>query len=182
VVLERGIPADLDPKVLWPEGLDALPFERIIELAKKAGINNVYHQEMFVLNAFPYLEHAFLLGNVTESDIDALKLVNDAAEPFEETFDPKKIRPEPTGANRAPGLAYIYGLEHASQSDQNGGTSTLRLFEDGKELLPAHAPHADIRTLGTGRWSHWGSNTIVFSTSDNSDPRTNGRKYTVKQE
>jgi hypothetical protein len=179
-VRDRGIPADLDPKVLWPEGLDALPFERIIELAKKAGINNVYHQEMFTLNAFPYLQYAFELGGVTESDIDALKLVNDAAEPFEETLDPKKIRPEPRGPGE-PGLAYVYALLNNSQSDK-GGTSTLRLFEDGKELGPAHSPHVDIRTKGQGRWSHWGSNGLVFSTSDNSDPRTNGRKYTVKQE
>ena len=55
--------------------------------------------------------------------------------------------------------------------------STLRLVEDGKELGPAHVPHVDIRAKGNGRFSHWNT-TIYFSASDNSDPRTNGRKYT----
>jgi hypothetical protein len=78
----------------------------------------------------------------------------------------------------------MYPLAHESVSDANGGTSTLQLFENGKELGPAHAQHADIRGIGQGRWSHWGSygNRVLYmSTSDNSDPRTNGRTYTVKQ-
>ncbi len=55
--------------------------------------------------------------------------------------------------------------------------STLRLFEDGKELGPAHAPHVDIREKGRGLFSHWVTS-LYFSASDNSDPRTNGRTYT----
>jgi hypothetical protein len=55
--------------------------------------------------------------------------------------------------------------------------STLRLLEDGRELGPAHAAHADIRTHGSGRFSHYGT-TLYFSAADNSDPRRNGRKYT----
>jgi parallel beta helix pectate lyase-like protein len=60
--------------------------------------------------------------------------------------------------------------------------STLRLFENGKELGPAHSVHAAIRTLGMGRFSHWGASdgsaSLYFSASDNTDPRTNGRVYT----
>lgn len=60
--------------------------------------------------------------------------------------------------------------------------SSLRLFEDGKELGPAHAKHADVRSLGGGRFSHWSDDdgsaeSLRFSTSDNSDPRSNGRRY-----
>ncbi|WP_162136708.1 class I SAM-dependent methyltransferase, partial [Bradyrhizobium elkanii] len=33
--------------------------------------------------------------------------------------------------------------------------SMLRLFEDGKELGPAHVAHADVARLGKGRFSHW---------------------------
>ena len=54
--------------------------------------------------------------------------------------------------------------------------STLRLFENGKELGPAHAAHVDIRAKGGGQFSHWNT-TLYFSASDNSDPRTNGREY-----
>jgi hypothetical protein len=52
------------------------------------------------------------------------------------------------------------------------------LFENGRRLGPAHEPREDIQTDSPGRFSHWGS-TLYFSTSDNSDPRSNGRSYTV---
>ena len=55
--------------------------------------------------------------------------------------------------------------------------SSIRLFEDGVEIGPAHSTHQDIRSGGKGRFSHWGSD-IYLSASDNTDPRTNGRRYT----
>jgi len=54
--------------------------------------------------------------------------------------------------------------------------SRLSLFEDDRPLGPPHQDHAEIRTLGKGRYSDW-DNYILFSSSDNSDPRTNGRRY-----
>jgi len=62
-------------------------------------------------------------------------------------------------------------------SDANG-TSTVQLLEDGQHLGPAGANHDDIRTLGRGRFSHW-NNKVWFSTSDSSDPNTNGRTYSI---
>ncbi|WP_407426252.1 polysaccharide lyase family 1 protein [Arcticibacter sp.] len=62
-------------------------------------------------------------------------------------------------------------------SDSQPNVSILRIFEDGKELGPAHSLHRNIRNTGKGMFSHWG-NTLYFSTSDNSNPQTNGRKYT----
>lgn len=60
--------------------------------------------------------------------------------------------------------------------------SVLRVFENGVELGPAHSIDPDIETLGGGRFSHWDSTATIsalyLSTSDNTDPRTNGRKYT----
>ncbi len=56
----------------------------------------------------------------------------------------------------------------------------LMLFEDGRPLGPAHAPHDQMRALGGGRFSHWGAH-LFFTTSDNSDPRSNGRRYTVRE-
>ncbi|MGV3705486.1 MAG: pectate lyase family protein [Arcticibacter sp.] len=55
--------------------------------------------------------------------------------------------------------------------------SLVRIYENGVEIGPAHSLHQDIRALGEGRFSHWGGN-VYLSASDNSDPRTNGRKYT----
>jgi len=66
----------------------------------------------------------------------------------------------------------------AGDSEEDYCRSTLQLFEDGVELGPGHAVHADIRATGGGTFSHWGR-TLFFSTSDGSDPRRNGRVYTV---
>ena len=60
-------------------------------------------------------------------------------------------------------------------SDRDGA-SGLELYEDGVKLPLGHAPHEAIRTLGGGRYSHWG-NFVFFAASDNSDPRSNGRRY-----
>ncbi len=60
----------------------------------------------------------------------------------------------------------------------NNFVSLLRLFEDGSEIGPGHALHADIRTHGGGLFSHWNSN-LYFSTSDNSSPLDNQRQYTM---
>ena len=50
------------------------------------------------------------------------------------------------------------------------------MYEDGRQLGPAHRPHDFIRADGRGQFSHWGS-TLYFSSSDNTDPRANGRVY-----
>jgi len=54
--------------------------------------------------------------------------------------------------------------------------SPLVLFEDDRELGPAHALHEVIRTHGAGSYSHWDS-ALIFSASDGSDPNANGRRY-----
>ena len=59
------------------------------------------------------------------------------------------------------------------------GASQAQLFENGAPLGPAHASHADIRARGGGLFSHWGD-VLYFSTSDNADPRTGGREYTIR--
>ena len=56
--------------------------------------------------------------------------------------------------------------------------SRLLLLEDGKPLWERHILHDDIRSIGAGRYSHWG-NGLIFSTSDNSDPNTNGKSYEI---
>lgn len=67
----------------------------------------------------------------------------------------------------------------AIRSDGPGReVSRLVLTEDGRPLGPEHVGHDAIRLEGRGRYSHWGR-MILFSTSDGSDPRTNGRVYAV---
>ncbi len=56
--------------------------------------------------------------------------------------------------------------------------SPLRLYEDGKAIGPPHALHFRIRRKGGGGYSHW-RDRLLFSTSDNSNPNTNGRCYAI---
>jgi FkbM family methyltransferase len=58
------------------------------------------------------------------------------------------------------------------------GDSPTLLLEDDRLLGPGHALHDDVRAHGHGRYSHWQS-ALYLSTSDNSDPNTNGRRYTA---
>lgn len=57
--------------------------------------------------------------------------------------------------------------------------SILEFFEDEKAIGPPHALHDEIRQLGGGRYSHWGG-ALFFSTSDNSDPNTNAKTFSVR--
>ena len=57
--------------------------------------------------------------------------------------------------------------------------SRLTLFEDGHSLGPSHTSHDIIVADGKGAYSHW-HKYIYFSTSDGSDPNTNGRLYSYQ--
>jgi len=78
------------------------------------------------------------------------------------------------------GYCYIASMDFGEPGDKvTGNKSMLVLLEDGRPLGPARSAHADIRARGRGRYSHWTRASLYFSTSDNSNPRTNGRKYAV---
>lgn len=58
--------------------------------------------------------------------------------------------------------------------------SSLQLLEDGRLLGPGNCiVHRRIEGEGGGAYVHWGEE-LMFSTSDGSDPNTNGRRYTVR--
>ena len=58
----------------------------------------------------------------------------------------------------------------------NSNRSGLRLFENDHEIGPPHMLHEAIASRGGGGFSHWGSH-LFFSSSDGTNPRTNGRTY-----
>ena len=73
-----------------------------------------------------------------------------------------------------------------ADTDLGNQRSPLVLYESSTPLGPPHSTHADIQEIGRGRYSHWNDNPasgwrsirgVLFSASDNSDPRTNGRHY-----
>jgi hypothetical protein len=79
--------------------------------------------------------------------------------------------------NSSGGKAFVAAVQAPDgDSNQTPSRSPLLLCEDQNHLGPAHSLHDDVRTIGRGRYSHWGSE-VIFSSSDNSDPNTNGRRY-----
>ncbi|MHB8769968.1 MAG: glycosyltransferase [Syntrophales bacterium] len=60
--------------------------------------------------------------------------------------------------------------------DKRGTSVPAQVLEDGIPLTIPDCCHAEIADKGAGRYSLWGG-FLYFSTSDNSDPRTNGRTY-----
>jgi predicted O-methyltransferase YrrM len=67
-------------------------------------------------------------------------------------------------------------LRHLADSQGTPRRSRFMLYENGVSFLEPHVPHQYIRTEGGGLFSHW-QDFLYFSTSDNSDPNTNGRPY-----
>src|SRR4051812_44034240 len=56
--------------------------------------------------------------------------------------------------------------------------TAMALWEDDRRLGPGNAMEADICALGRGRYAVW-PNEVCFSTSDGSNPNTNGRRYSL---
>ena len=111
--------------------------------------------------------------------------LQDAAVPFRRVVDngypyllPMRGILAPSRINAEIGHCYTVRLGPNYPGDGMPGIppSNLRLFEDGKELGPAHLVHTEIRETGQGRFAHW-KDFLYFSASDNSDPRTNGKRY-----
>ena len=90
------------------------------------------------------------------------------------------IAPVAGKAYQAPlnaGRRSLYSLP--TDSAQSPASSNLRMFEDGRPVGPWHSLHADIRDKGLGRYSAW-DGSIIFSTTDGTDPRINGRVYSIE--
>lgn len=77
------------------------------------------------------------------------------------------------------GYAYYWKLpELTSIADDAGPTSPLVVCEDDRLLGPPHTAVTEVGKTGLGRFSHSGPG-VTLSTSDNSDPNTNGRSYSA---
>lgn len=119
-----------------------------------------------------------LRGETALAMMSALKMAALAEAPQaaqrELKVSPSAIRPEH-------GVAWVVDCPDLPEGDRDGRphASPVQLLEDGEPLGPPHALHDVIRTTGGGRFSHWGRS-VYFSTSDNSSPLTNGRRYSLR--
>ena len=69
------------------------------------------------------------------------------------------------------------GTQWMSQADL--GVSPAVVYENGVPLAMPNSKPKGIRDIGNGRYSVTDGN-LYFSSSDNTDPRTNGRKYELE--
>ncbi len=96
-------------------------------------------------------------------------------------LDPGKAIPLPGPFRREIGWAWQTPLpEFLDNADDidHPYRSKLVLLENGQPLWCRHILHDEIRNAGKGLYSHW-RDTLLFSTSDNTDPNTNGRVYQI---
>jgi hypothetical protein len=70
-------------------------------------------------------------------------------------------------------------LDELADFNDAGERSPFILYENERPLGPAHAMHADIAKLGHGRFSHWKGVGFIMSSSDGTNPTSNGRRYSV---
>src|SRR5262249_36588737 len=81
-----------------------------------------------------------------------------------------------------PGTFGYYSVAQFVQKEADTPEAPQRspyvVYEDGKPLGPAHSTKEDIELIGRGRFLHT-KGIVIFSASDNSDPRVNGRTYWV---
>ena len=122
-----------------------------------------------------YFVAAHLLSITFTSDPDFLIGPNVAGE---------KLRLKPPFRNQSAfSVTQERGLfDDDADADDDNHRSPIELYENGRRLGPAHSSFADIEKLGMGRFSHHRSRRgtlIYWSSSDNSDPSTNGRAYWV---
>src|SRR5690606_2302555 len=110
-------------------------------------------------------DNSELLPNLSENGISATKNSSkNSTTASQGVLDVSSASPES-------GYAYYLGVNFPISGDSQSAptSSTLKIYENGKELGPAHSSHKDVRTLGKGRFSHWGKE-LYFSASDNTNP------------
>jgi hypothetical protein len=74
----------------------------------------------------------------------------------------------------------VRGYDLYFKDDANGEHSRVLLYEDDRPLGSSHSAYNDITKMGMGRFTHSTKGRysfFIFSSSDNTDPNTNGRTY-----
>ena len=84
-----------------------------------------------------------------------------------------------TGLQPVSGFSYALPLDTKWMSVDWTGGAPIEVYENGHLLACSHSPTGEIATAGMGRFqleAGW----VFLSSSDNSDPRTNGRQYELR--
>jgi hypothetical protein len=99
---------------------------------------------------------------------------------MERPIDPHDVRPETGRAYQVDVRTLVWpGYRLLGDSGEQPTRSRLIVLRDGRPLGPGHAVHDVIRREGNGAFSHWGDG-LYFSTPDHTDPRSDGRSYSIR--
>jgi len=99
---------------------------------------------------------------------------------MERPIDPRDVRPESGRAYQVALPTLVWpGYRLPGDSNEHPTRSRLAVLRDGRALGPAHTMHDVIRREGSGAFSHWGD-VLYFSTPGHTDPRSDGRSYSIR--
>lgn len=96
-------------------------------------------------------------------------------------FPPERIVIRPEEISPLPGeksFAYVYKFSRSEPDVWWKPRSQVELFEDGGKLRSHLFMNDEVRLVGGDRWTHEPGR-ILFASVDNSDPRKNGRTYSL---
>jgi hypothetical protein len=84
---------------------------------------------------------------------------------------------ELVGSNNKAFSVKVPELEALSDTMEQPNRSPFLLYEGTRPLGPGHSDHSELLRYGHGRFSHWNQSGFIFSSSDGTNPRYNGRTY-----
>jgi hypothetical protein len=74
----------------------------------------------------------------------------------------------------------VRGYDLYFKDDADKEHSRVTVYEDDRPLGPSHSTYDQVYYFGMGRYAHT-KNSFIFSSSDNTDPNTNGRTYWARR-
>ncbi|MCB9109934.1 MAG: ABC transporter ATP-binding protein [Anaerolineales bacterium] len=154
----------------------ALILERgqIYDQGEPSRLRGVYYDLLFGRHDDRVKENGEASDTFVESQ---LQVVETSIGDSEYIIDPVTIKNETGYCWRVD----LLNLPIEGDSPEQPRWSNYVLCEDGQPVGAGHSSHEFIRNIGKGFFSHWGK-ILLFSTSDNSNPQSNGRVYSLKRE
>jgi glycosyltransferase involved in cell wall biosynthesis len=129
--------------------------------------------------AYRYAREHFGIERMVDETIEAYRSAVEHNNDFE--WKPDQRDAASPADIRIGGIVRERGCCFRATLPRDTDTTTMRLFEDGEVLYPIEGDRNEIIQLGGGRY-HISNNELFFSSSDESDPRFNGRSYRLRGE
>ena len=86
----------------------------------------------------------------------------------------------PFSQSQLEGYGYKVSIPQLSgvADTERGLISPTVVCEGDHRMGPGHTPFLEVIQTGAGRFSHY-NDLVIFSSSDNTDPNSNGRRYKI---